>query len=276
MCGFAGYLNHRTSTKGATRLLQAMGDAISMRGPDGSGHWISEADGLGFIHRRLAVIELSDAGAQPMVSPSGNYVLVFNGEIYNHLDIRNQLQDEGFAPNWSGMSDTETLLAAIDAWGVSDALDRANGMFAFALWDRTDRSLTLARDRLGEKPLYYGWQGDALLFGSDLKALRVHPKFRGELDRNALAFLMHYSFIPAPHSIYSGIRKLGPGQILKVASAGSAHAHTYWSLREQAAAAKQDGFQGTEQEALDELERKLSLAVHRQMLSDVPLGALLS
>lgn len=276
MCGFAGYLNHRTSTEGAMRLLQAMGDAISIRGPDGSGHWISEADGLGFIHRRLAVIELSDAGAQPMVSPSGNYVLVFNGEIYNHLDIRSRIQDEGLAPNWSGMSDTETFLAAIDAWGVGDALHRANGMFAFALWDRTDRSLTLARDRMGEKPLYYGWQGDTLLFGSDLKALRVHPKFRGELDRNALAFLMRYSFIPAPHSIYSGIRKLGPGQILKVANAGSARTHTYWSLREQAVAAKQDGFQGSEPEALDELDRKLSLAVRRQMLSDVPLGALLS
>ena len=180
MCGFAGmFAVNRSVDEG---LLVRMGNAIAHRGPDDSGQWMDPQTGIGLTHRRLSIVDLSPAGHQPMVSPSARFVIAFNGEIYNHAEMRTSLS--GVA--WRGHSDTETLLAAFDVFGVEAALKRCVGMFAFALWDRADRSLILARDRLGEKPLYYGWQNDTFLFGSELKALKIHPAFKGEINRDAL------------------------------------------------------------------------------------------
>src|SRR3954467_2860086 len=210
MCGIAGFVGGKWSSEAEqTRTLAAMATSIRHRGPDHSAVWLDVEPRVGFAFNRLAIIDLSPAGNQPMHSHTGRYVVVYNGEIYNHQELRKQLEEEGQAPNWVGHSDTETLLAAIEAWGIRKALQRSVGMFALALWDRRERALILARDRIGEKPLYYGRQGGggngAFLFGSELKALRQHPAFAGEIDRDALTLLMRHNYIPAPHSIYRGI-----------------------------------------------------------------------
>lgn len=212
-----------------------------------------------------------------MLSASARWVLAYNGEVYNHLKLRRRLEAEGVAPAWRGHSDTETLLAAIEAWGVDETLKRSVGMFALALWDRTERALWLARDRLGEKPLYYGWQGETFLFGSELKALSAHPAFNAAVDRGALALLLRYNYIPAPYSIHAGIRKLPPGTWLRLA-AGQREAEpvAYWSLAEVAERGMANPFEGCEAEALDALEQHLGNAVRGQMVADVPLGVLLS
>ena len=217
MCGIAGVI----ALQGvAADLLQAqaqaMGDAIRHRGPDDAGVWVDPAAGVALSHRRLAILDLSAAGHQPMRSASGRRVIVFNGEIYNHLDLREALQAQGAAPAWRGHSDTETLLAAVEAWGIEGTLARAVGMFALAVWDAGRRELSLVRDRMGEKPLYYGWQGGQLLFASELKALRAHPAFAAEVDREALALMTRYSYVPNPHCIYRGFRKLPPGHWLQL------------------------------------------------------------
>jgi asparagine synthase (glutamine-hydrolysing) len=211
-----------------------------------------------------------------MTSPSGRFVTVYNGEIYNHLELRERL-----AGPWRGHSDTETLLAAIDAWGVEEALKQCAGMFALALWDRQERALILARDRLGEKPLYYGWQGRgseaAFLFGSELKALARHPAFRREIDRQALALFTRFNYVPAPHSIYADIAKLPPGTFLTLRAGETSPLVTaYWSAAEVAASGAAAPLDIGPEEATDELERVLSKAVSQQMISDVPLGAFLS
>ena len=258
-------------------LAAAMANRIRHRGPDGEGVWFDDDAGIAMAHRRLAIVDLSAAGNQPMLSASGRWVLAFNGEIYNHLELRRNLESQGVAPAWRGRSDTETLVAAVESWGVVETLRRSVGMFALALWDRSERALTLARDRMGEKPLYYGWQGDTFLFGSELKALRAHPNFEGTVDRGALALFLRHNYVPDPHSIYLGIQKLLPGTWMKL-SLGQRDVVpvAYWSLAEVAERGTKQRFAGSDADAVDVLEQKLGAAVRGQMMADVPLGGLLS
>ena len=277
MCGLSGYWGHPGDADGLREMAQRMADRIAHRGPDDSGTWCDADAGIAFGHRRLSIIDLSSAGHQPMPSSSGRFVLAYNGEIYNHLDLRKQLEAQSLAPSWRGHSDTESLLACIEAWGIERSLQASVGMFAFALWDRVERTLVLARDRMGEKPLYYGWQGETLLFGSELKALRAHPAFNAAVDRGALTLLLRHNYIPTPYSIYQGISKLPPGTWARIAAGQRDIVPTpYWSLAEVAERGTDNPFDGSGTEALDELERLLGNSVRGQMLSDVPLGALLS
>ncbi|MDP4299849.1 asparagine synthase (glutamine-hydrolyzing) [Leptothrix discophora] len=286
MCGLTGWLAATPSDKPRPELdarLRHMNDALYLRGPDSEGLWQDPEAGIALAHRRLAIVDLSEAGHQPMTSASGRYVIAFNGEIYNHDDLREILTAMRFAPAWRGHSDTETLLAGFEAWGIEGTLTRLTGMFAIALWDRQERRLVLARDRLGEKPMYWGWQGGqagqprVFLFGSELKALQRHPAFAAEIDRDALALLLRHNYIGAPHSIFQGIRKLEPGTWLEV----SRHSpdpviRTYWSGLEAGLAGTRNRFEGSATEAVDHVELLLSASVGRQMMSDVPLGAFLS
>lgn len=289
MCGIAGYFSPSHGMRGVElkAVAERMASAVAHRGPDDGGLWLDEHAGLALSHRRLSIIDLSPAGHQPMTSASGQYVIAFNGEIYNHLELRRALDLRTASPfpadtvgdgtSWRGHSDTESLLAAIATWGVGETLKQCVGMFVFALWDRSARSLTLARDRLGEKPLYYGWQGENFLFGSELKALRAHPAFRGEINRDALALFMRHNAIPAPYSIYQGIYKLPPGTWLTIRPGERAvRPRTYWSAREAAETGQRSPFVGSDAEACAALDTVLRQAVAGQMLSDVPLGAFLS
>ncbi len=279
MCGLTGFWQPGgCRTEDAQVIACRMADALVHRGPDDDGVWMDEGAGLALGHRRLAILDLSPAGHQPMASASDRFVIAFNGEIYNHLTLRQQLASQGAAPAWRGHSDTETLLAAFEAWGVEVTLKKVVGMFALALWDRESRTLTLARDRMGEKPLYYGWQGGVFLFGSELKALRAHPAFLGEIHRDALALFLRHNYVPAPHSIYRGIRKLLPGRYLCVrpdSDCAVAQAPTfYWRAYDAAShGARDDLDDATAVSALDELLRQ---SIRGQMLADVPLGAFLS
>jgi len=282
MCGIAGFWERGGAVNVAHQLKIArrMGEAIRYRGPDDAGAWADPDAGLALSHRRLSILDLSPAGHQPMHSPCGRYVLVYNGEIYNHMELRRDLEAEGGQFPWRGHSDTETLLAALGHWGLQQALERLNGMFAFALWDNQSRSLSLARDRMGEKPLYYGRSGGALLFGSELKALAVHPQWRGEVDRDALALFMRHSYVPAPWSIYRGIAKLPPGHYVVVRNGGEGvgEPQCYWDLGLQAqrgiaGAGEGEGESGA---LLDELDNLLRDAVALRMRADVPLGVFLS
>lgn len=255
----------------------AMAQAILHRGPDDSGTWLDASHGIALAHRRLSILDLSPAGHQPMHSGSGRFVLVFNGEIYNHLELRKQLELQDVAVAWRGHSDTETLLACVDAWGLERTLSASVGMFALALWDRRERTLQLARDRMGEKPLYYGWQNGALLFGSELKALLRHPAFERRVDRDALALLLRHNYIPAPYSIWKGISKLEPATVLTLAeNRPGARPVPYWSLSQVAEKGAQNTLSADFDEAANTLERILGDAVAGQMMADVPLGALLS
>lgn len=282
MCGLTGYLGGALESADDRRsFLEKMCSRIVARGPDGGGTWQDMNAQIGLGHRRLAVVDLSPAGRQPMESGSGRYVIVFNGEIYNHLDLRAKLEAETHPVNWRSTSDTETLLAGIDAWGVQNTVEHLIGMFAFAVWDRRDRVLVLGRDRLGEKPLYYGWQGGGasavFLFGSELKALRAHPSFRAELSQNALLQYMRHADVPAPLSIYEGICKLPPGTLLTVSlAAPEPILTTYWSGADVATRGAAERFQGSPEEAVDAFEDLLKDAVGKQMVADVPLGAFLS
>jgi asparagine synthase (glutamine-hydrolysing) len=258
-----------------------MTDSIRHRGPDDEGHFVDAKVGLAIGSRRLAVIDLSPEGHQPMVSACGRWVLAFNGEIYNYEAVRRELHASGRAPHWRGHSDTEVLLAAIAAWGVHRALERLNGMFAFAAWDRAERTLYLARDRVGEKPLYFGWIGSTFMFASELKAMRVHPRWQGTLDRGALVLFFRYSHIPAPYSIWEGVSKLQPGTLLVLpwgdGAPGRPHSvETYWSARETALAASRNQLTGSDDDAADALHDLLADAVRLRMYADVPLGAFLS
>lgn len=277
MCGFAGFKTTASAFGDSLTIAKQMADTLTSRGPDDSGEWQDQEGGVVLAHRRLAVVDLSAAGHQPMLSASGRWVLAYNGEIYNHLELRRQLAAEVAAPTWRGHSDTETLLAAIEAWGVDETLKRSVGMFALALWDRSERALWLARDRIGEKPLYYGWQGETFLFGSELKALRAHPSFNASVNRGALALLLRHNYVPGPHSIYAGIQKLPPGTWLKLGrKQRDVQPVAYWSLAEAAERGTADPFVGSDTEAIDALERHLGHAVRGQMMADVPLGAMLS
>lgn len=283
MCGFSGFLSRRDigNVDNVSHLLGKMGRAIFHRGPDSDGTWSDREAGIGLVHRRLAIVDLSAAGHQPMVSTDGRYVLVFNGEIYNHLSLRSLLEKTGASTGWRGHSDTETLLAGFLAWGVEETLRHCVGMFAIALWDRKTRTLTLARDRMGEKPLYYGWQGQGeqsvFLFGSELKALRAHPSFRAQIDRNALCLFMRHNYIPAPYSIYEGIAKIEPGGIVSLSLADPMPCFSkYWDTAAVARQGLADPFSGTSDEAVLRLEELAMDAVRQQMMADVPLGAFLS
>jgi len=264
-------------------VLQNMGNSIRHRGPDDSDIWIEPLSGFGVVHRRLSVVDLSSAGHQPMVSLDGRFVISFNGEIYNHLALRAELTKFlGSQPLvWRGHSDTETLLACIRFWGIKGTVERCVGMFAFALWDRESKMLTLCRDRFGEKPLYYGWQGQGrdsvFLFGSELKSLKVHPAFSAEIDRDALCLFMRHSYVPAPYSIYKGIHKLPAGTLLSISKySTAAKPIAYWSIAEVASRAIHSPLQMATNDLTDELDALLRSAVAQQMAADVPLGAFLS
>jgi asparagine synthase (glutamine-hydrolysing) len=280
MCGFVGVLSKQASML-CSQHIDRMTDAIRYRGPDDSGVWADPSAGVVLGHRRLAIVDLSSAGHQPMACHTGRFIIAFNGEIYNHLDLRRALEATGSAPAWRGHSDTETMLAGFVVWGIRATLERCIGMFAFAVWDKQTRVLTLGRDRLGEKPLYYGWQGlgelACFLFGSELKALKAHPAFSAEVDRDALCLLMRHNYIPTPHSIYRGIRKLQPGTLLTISLAlREPVIETYWSLTDVAVSGIRQPFAGSTDQAVDELEALLKSAVRQQMVADVPLGAFLS
>ncbi len=258
-------------------MLLAMNGALAHRGPDDYGSWEDSAVGFGVGHQRLSVAELSLAGHQPMVSHCGRYILAFNGEIYNHRELRWRLEQEGQGRTWRGHSDTEALLTSLARWGLDRTLQACVGMFAFALWDRQDRTLILARDRMGEKPLYWGWQGQTLLFGSELKALRAHPDFQGMIDRDALTLLLRYNYIPTPYSIYRGIRKLPAGHYI-IISPGDRDAmpRPYWDYRDVVRAGLETPFTGTDAQAIDEVEARLMASIQGQRVADVSLGAFLS
>ena len=288
MCGIAGILG--SSARDAA-LLSAMAGELTHRGPDDHGYWNDPDAGVAFANRRLAIIDLSPHGHQPMVSSNGRFVLTFNGEIYNHRELRAEVEASGHMPEggWRGHCDTETFLEAIAAWGLKRALESAVGMFAFGLWDRDQRTLRLVRDRFGEKPLYYGWVGGDLLFASELKAIRRHPRFAGEIDGRALGLFAARSYIPVPLSIYRGIFKLEPGCILAVAPGAprrreaprigqtkhGVSLNRYWSYKDALLNGLRDPIR-SESDAITALESVLARAVESQPLADVPVGAFLS
>lgn len=279
MCGLVGFLTPGKwlSNDMVTPILEHMSNAIIHRGPDAVGYWTDESRGIALGHRRLSILELSSAGAQPMQSACGRYVIAFNGEIYNHLDLRQEMASH----QWRGHSDTETLLAGFSSWGIAKTIERCIGMFAFAVWDKKEHELTLARDRMGEKPLYYGWQGQGhdivFLFGSDIASLKKHPAFKAEINRNALSLYMRHNCIPSPYSIYQGIFKLPSACLLTVSlKQREPEIKQYWSLPDVAERGVNNPFLGTDNEAVDQLEILLKNSVRQQMISDVPLGAFLS
>ncbi len=273
MCGIAGFLDLKRQTGADDLAAQAtaMADALVHRGPDSGGVWRDEAAGVALAFRRLAIIDTSPAGNQPMQSANGRYVLVYNGEIYNFQELRRELEDLGAA--FRGNADSEVLLEGIARWGVAETVARLTGMFAFALWDREERVLWLARDRLGIKPLYYGLIDGLFLFGSELKALRANDGWQPRLDRDALASFARFNYVPAPATIYTGIRKLEPGTLLRFAPGGAPQIQRYWDLIVIATQPRRDI---SDAEAIAEAEALLSDAVTRRMVADVPLGALLS
>ncbi|HZB84866.1 MAG TPA: asparagine synthase (glutamine-hydrolyzing) [Rubrobacteraceae bacterium] len=275
MCGIAGFLSPGGTREEAGQTMRGMINTLVHRGPDDGGVWEDARAGIALGNRRLSIVDLSPEGHQPMHSASGRYVLAFNGEIYNFWALREEL--EGLGHRFRGHSDTEVMLAAFTQWSLERALERFNGMFAFALWDREERCLHLARDRLGEKPLYYGWMGGAFLFGSELKALRAYPHFKGEISRDALTLYLRHNYIPVPYTIYEGISKLPPGTQMSIDAAGNSSEPTpYWSAKEAAEYGVANPFRGSEAEAADELDGLLRDSVRLRMVADVPLGAFLS
>jgi asparagine synthase (glutamine-hydrolysing) len=278
MCGIAGALSlRRRPAEEVAAELARMAEAIKHRGPDDQGVWYDTDAGVGFSHRRLAIIDLSPLGHQPMTSASGRYTITYNGEIYNYQAVRKELLANGIS--FKGSSDTEVLLSAIERWGLLGALTRSDGMFAFGLWDREQRVLSLVRDRFGEKPLYYGQFKDALVFGSELQALRQHSAWAVDVDRNALALLMRYDCIPAPHSIFRQVRKVPPGAVINVRIRESGFVveeHPFWQSKKIIEEANRHSFPGSANDAVEQVKSALEQAVQRRMVADVPLGAFLS
>lgn len=276
MCGITGFLERGSlSADGLRARVTAMNDTLTHRGPDDSGVWVDSEAGIALGHRRLSILDLSELGHQPMHSADERFVLVFNGEVYNHGDLRCALENLGHG--FRGHSDTEVLLAAIQHWGIEETLPKLIGMFAFVVWDRKQRKLTLARDAVGIKPLYYGWQNGRFLFGSELKAFRTHQDFSSEIDRAALSSYLHHCYVPAPQTIYRGISKLPPGTMLTVSAEHSdAEPIAWWTMAGAAKCGLQNPFVGSDEEAIDELEKHLRSSVGLRMLADVPVGAFLS
>jgi asparagine synthase (glutamine-hydrolysing) len=280
MCGICGFIDPEMSRERALDVLRSMAGTLRHRGPDDHGQWHDGRNGVGLSHRRLSIIDLSPEGHQPMQSASGRYVIVYNGEIYNHADLKAELDSLPMPPSWRGHSDTEVMLAAFERWGLEEAVKRFAGMFAFAVWDRDEETLHLVRDRLGEKPLYYGRSGRTLFFASELKALRAHPSWRGNIDRNALCLYLRYSYVPAPYSIYGDVRKLPPGTILSLKPTSAAlqvpNPSPYWTIRAVAEKGMSTPYPGDDRQAEQELDERLRHVIRQQMVSDVPLGAFLS
>lgn len=278
MCGIAGLFAAGGMPQGAKSILWRMAESLHHRGPDSHGIWLNATHGIGLAHQRLSIVDLSSQGHQPMASVSGRYHLVFNGEIYNFPALRHELEQAGC--RFRGHSDTEVMLSAFDNWGLEDALKRFTGMFAFALWDGEARTLHLARDRMGEKPLYYGWVGRSFVFGSELKALCAMPEWRGDVDRDALALFMRFAYVPAPHSIYQGVHKLPPGNVLSIAATASPGdmpaPRAYWPVGDVVATERADALECDDSEAVAQLDSLLRDAVAKMMVADVPLGAFLS
>ena len=273
MCGIAGYIGQIPSSY---NCLERMVREIRHRGPDDRGIWKNDEVGIGLAHARLSILDLSSAGHQPMHSASKNFVIVFNGEIYNHKNLRSELESYSHI-NWSGHSDTETLLAAIERWGLEKTLKKTKGMFAIALWDKRSEKLSLACDRIGEKPIYYGWVKGHFVFASELKAIKKFPDFKNPIDRNSLALFLRFNSIPAPHSIYQDIYKVEAGQIIQIqAESKQIQKHNYWSVEEVYKKGSLSPFSGSPEEAVNQLNKLLISAISSQMQSDVPLGAFLS
>ena len=275
MCGVAGFWDQSQATVDPADAIRRMTDAIRYRGPDDDGQWFDPAAGIALGHRRLSILDLSPEGHQPMASPSGRFVIVFNGEFYNWQALRRE--EEAHGSQWRGHSDTEVFLAVVERRGVVAAVEAASGMFAFALWDREARALWLGRDRLGEKPLYYGRSGQTLLFGSELGALRAHPAWRGEIDREAAALFFRFNYVPTPRSIYAGIRKVKPGTLICLTDGGlGVEEVVYWSARSVAEQAALNPLREDDDTLVERLDTLLREVVGRQMVADVPLGAFLS
>lgn len=275
MCGIAGYFGKQ----GEVSIENVLGllDTLIHRGPDDVGTWFDPSSGIALGHRRLSILDLSPQGHQPMHSACGRYVVSFNGEIYNFKILRNEL--EAFGYRFKSQSDTEVLLSTVSQWGIFEAVKRFVGMFAFALWDKKEHILHLVRDRLGEKPLYYGWMGNTFIFGSELKALRAHPDFKAEINRNALALYLRHNYIPAPYTIYNDIYKLLPGTVLSISELSpksSIGPIPYWCVSDAIARGKSEIFTGTAEAAVKHIDKLLRDAVKSQMVADVPLGAFLS
>lgn len=282
MCGIAGFYNFENfSQEKIESIARQMGDSLTHRGPDTFGFWVDKTSQITFIHRRLSILDLSNAGNQPMHSPSGRYVITYNGEVYNHLDLRKQIEKNYNSITWKGSSDTETISCAIDCWGLVEAVKKFRGMFAIAIWDKQLKTLSIARDIAGEKPLYYGWQQNVFMFSSELKAMKNHPAFLGGINRDSIQMQMSLGYVPAPNSIYEGIFKLLPGNILTInlsnkTSKNDPSVNCFWSLEKVLLDKGINKFQGTFEDAADELEVLLKKSIQSQMLADVPLGAFLS
>jgi len=274
MCGIAGYFS--TQLKSDETCIRRMVETLRHRGPDDFGVWTNTIAGIALAHARLSVMDLSPLGHQPMVSSCGRYTISYNGEIYNFKSLQNEVEKQG--ARFRGHSDTEIMLECISRWGVEEATQRFNGMFAFALWDQKEYVLHLARDRIGQKPMYYGWMGKTFLFGSELKALRAHPNFTGLIDRNVLALYLRYNYVPVPYSIYRDIYKLPPGTILTIPEPEKRCLTPvpFWSAKEAVEAGRANLFDGTEDQAVTDLDTLLRDAVTLRMEADVPLGVLLS
>ena len=276
MCGVVGVLDprHHRAPADTERLLRSMAETMTLRGPDDWGVWADASCGIGFGHRRLSIIDLSSAGHQPMASGSGRFVISYNGEIYNHRELAEELRARGV--RFRGHSDTEILLESFEHWGVRATLDRLDGMFAFGVWDGHERQLILARDRVGEKPLFYGRLGSGdIVFGSTLDAIRQHPEFDRDLDRNALALYFRHKYVPSPWSIYTGVFKVPAGHIVSISAEGRiAEPEGYWSIFD--VVERGPTFEGGDREAVEHLDRLLRRSVRRRMISDVPVGAFLS
>ncbi len=279
MCGITGFLDTSRDKNRAEleSIVTRMSDAIVHRGPDDNGEWVDAETGLAFGFRRLAIVDLTPTGHQPMISASGRYIMVFNGEIYNYNEMRDELIAKG--TKFRGTSDSEVMVESIDTWGLEASVKRFNGQFAFALWDRQDQMLHLVRDRVGVKPMHYGWAGKTLLFGSELKCLKAFPGFNGEIDRNAVAMFTRYNYIPAPWTIYQGVKKQMPGTILSFPfdrPGFEPEPRVYWSAKQAVEDGLSNPFTGSEADATDQLETLLRESVRLRMMADVPLGAFLS
>ena len=273
MCGLAGFIS--TQISNPKEIIHNMIGTLLHRGPDNTSVW-NDTNGVNMAHSRLSILDLSESGNQPILSKSSRYVMVFNGEIYNYQELKKKI-DSLISIKWSGSSDSEVLVELIDYFGIKEALIKTKGMFAISVWDAKEKKLTLCRDRLGEKPLYYGWQNNSFIFGSELKSLQKFPGFKKDIDRRALALYLRYNSIPAPYSIFKNIYKLSPGGMISIGLDLKRNTEKfYWSVVGEANKAKKEIFSGSYLSAVDTLHLKLSDAVYSQMHADVPLGAFLS